>query len=212
MNVLSAAQKHGVPRVVNTSTGGAIYGEGRTDPGAGGPPGRARGALRPLQVLRRAVLRDLHPPARALHRLAALRQRLRPAPGPARRGRRDRDLLRQAARGRQGHDLRQRRADARLRVRRGRGGRQPARRRVRRHRADQHRPRPAEERARHRRGAAAISPTTASQPEHAPERPGEVQHIALDPSRAREALGWEAKVELDEGLEAGRSTACAERP
>jgi UDP-glucose 4-epimerase len=38
------------------------------------------------------------------------------------------------------------------------------------------------------------------EPEHAPERPGEVQHIALDPSRAREALGWEAKVELDEGL------------
>src|SRR5829696_9612662 len=38
------------------------------------------------------------------------------------------------------------------------------------------------------------------EPEHAPERPGEVQHIALDPSRAREQLGWEAKVELDEGL------------
>jgi UDP-glucose 4-epimerase len=37
-------------------------------------------------------------------------------------------------------------------------------------------------------------------PEHAPERPGEVQHIALDPSRAREELGWEAKVELEEGL------------
>jgi UDP-glucose 4-epimerase len=37
-------------------------------------------------------------------------------------------------------------------------------------------------------------------PEHAPERPGEIQHIALDPSRAREALGWEAKVELEEGL------------
>ena len=38
------------------------------------------------------------------------------------------------------------------------------------------------------------------EPEHAPERPGEVQHIALDASRAREKLGWEAKVELDEGL------------
>ena len=36
--------------------------------------------------------------------------------------------------------------------------------------------------------------------EHAPERPGEVQHIALDPSRAREELGWQAQVELDEGL------------
>jgi UDP-glucose 4-epimerase len=38
------------------------------------------------------------------------------------------------------------------------------------------------------------------QPEHAAERPGEVQRIALDPSRAREALGWQAQVELDEGL------------
>ncbi|MEA2367170.1 MAG: UDP-glucose 4-epimerase, partial [Thermoleophilaceae bacterium] len=37
-------------------------------------------------------------------------------------------------------------------------------------------------------------------PEHAPERPGEVQHIALDPSRARAELGWEPRVELDEGL------------
>jgi UDP-glucose 4-epimerase len=38
------------------------------------------------------------------------------------------------------------------------------------------------------------------QPEHAPERPGEVQHIALDPSRARTELGWRAQVELEEGL------------
>jgi UDP-glucose 4-epimerase len=37
--------------------------------------------------------------------------------------------------------------------------------------------------------------------EHAPERPGEVQHIALDPTRAREELGWKAEIELDEGLE-----------
>ena len=32
VNVLSAAQAHGVKRVVNTSTGGAIYGEGRKIP------------------------------------------------------------------------------------------------------------------------------------------------------------------------------------
>jgi len=37
--------------------------------------------------------------------------------------------------------------------------------------------------------------------EHAPPRLGEVQHIALDASRAREDLGWEARVQLDEGLE-----------
>jgi UDP-glucose 4-epimerase len=39
------------------------------------------------------------------------------------------------------------------------------------------------------------------QPEFAPERPGEVRHIALDPSRAREELGWEAEIGLSEGLE-----------
>ena len=35
----------------------------------------------------------------------------------------------------------------------------------------------------------------------APDRPGEVQHIALDYTRAREELGYEPKVGLDEGLE-----------
>jgi UDP-glucose 4-epimerase len=37
--------------------------------------------------------------------------------------------------------------------------------------------------------------------EHAPERKGEIRRIAIDPSRAREELGWEAKVQLEEGLE-----------
>jgi UDP-glucose 4-epimerase len=37
--------------------------------------------------------------------------------------------------------------------------------------------------------------------EHAPERPGEIVHIALDATRAREELGWEPKVQLEEGLE-----------
>ena len=37
--------------------------------------------------------------------------------------------------------------------------------------------------------------------EHAPERPGEVRHIALDASRARELLGWEPQMPLAEGLE-----------
>jgi UDP-glucose 4-epimerase len=39
------------------------------------------------------------------------------------------------------------------------------------------------------------------EPEHAPERPGEVRRIALDCSRAREEFGWEAKVGLEDGLE-----------
>jgi UDP-glucose 4-epimerase len=36
--------------------------------------------------------------------------------------------------------------------------------------------------------------------EHAPPRLGEVNHIALDTTRAREELGWQSRVPLDEGL------------
>ena len=36
--------------------------------------------------------------------------------------------------------------------------------------------------------------------ENAAARPGEVQRIAIDPSRARKELGWQAQVKLDEGL------------
>ena len=36
--------------------------------------------------------------------------------------------------------------------------------------------------------------------EHAPERPGEVRHIALDCTRAREELGWTPQVALAEGM------------
>src|SRR3954453_23205725 len=39
------------------------------------------------------------------------------------------------------------------------------------------------------------------QPEFAPERAGEVQRIAIDPGRAREELGWQPQVQLREGLE-----------
>jgi UDP-glucose 4-epimerase len=38
-------------------------------------------------------------------------------------------------------------------------------------------------------------------PEHAPERPGEVQRIYLDCSRAKSELGWAAEVGLEDGLE-----------
>ena len=41
----------------------------------------------------------------------------------------------------------------------------------------------------------------AFEPEFAPARKGEVQHIALDATRAREELGWQAQVRLDQGLE-----------
>ena len=38
-------------------------------------------------------------------------------------------------------------------------------------------------------------------PDFQPERPGEVRHSALDASRAREVLGWESAVGLEQGLE-----------
>jgi UDP-glucose 4-epimerase len=41
----------------------------------------------------------------------------------------------------------------------------------------------------------------AFKPEHAPKRPGEVRRIALDPSRAKSELGWVADVGLEDGLE-----------
>jgi UDP-glucose 4-epimerase len=37
--------------------------------------------------------------------------------------------------------------------------------------------------------------------EHAPERPGEVRHIALDTARANGELAWEAQVALPDGLD-----------
>src|SRR3954451_11391246 len=39
------------------------------------------------------------------------------------------------------------------------------------------------------------------EPEFAPERPGEVHHIAIDPTRAEAELGWKAQIELEEGIE-----------
>ena len=36
--------------------------------------------------------------------------------------------------------------------------------------------------------------------DHVPARSGEVQHIALDPSHTKAELGWEAQVDLDRGL------------
>lgn len=40
------------------------------------------------------------------------------------------------------------------------------------------------------------------EPRHAPLPAGEIRRIALDASRAREALGWEPKTSLDDGLRA----------
>lgn len=43
-------------------------------------------------------------------------------------------------------------------------------------------------------------PGAIPEPQFAPERPGEVRRSCLDVTRAREALGWEARVSLRDGL------------
>ena len=60
INVLNAARAAGVKRVVNTSTGGAIYGEGQVIPAPEDHPVAPGGPLRPVEVLRRALLRAVH--------------------------------------------------------------------------------------------------------------------------------------------------------
>ncbi len=49
----------------------------------------------------------------------------------------------------------------------------------------------------------ALSPHAAAsfEPDMAPERPGEVRHIALDAARAKGELGWQAEVGIESGLE-----------
>ncbi len=189
-------------RVVFVSTGGAIYGEGdgqqlpldeeRAD--------RAALRLRPEQVRGRGLPGPLRAPLRALQHRPAARQRLRPAPGPARRGRRDRDLLRPAA------------APAAARPSSATASR-PAttymwatwsRRRW-------PRPRPASP-ARStsapasrptcsswpRPWAGSAEPRTSS-PSSRPARAGEVQRITLDAARAERELGWRPQTGLDDG-------------
>ena len=48
---------------------------------------------------------------------------------------------------------------------------------------------------------AAHADGSAFEAEMAPERPGEVRHIALDARRAQSDLGWRAEVGLGDGLQ-----------
>ena len=98
IHVLEAARRHGT-QVVFSSTGGAIYGEcdGPAPRGGRAPAALARTASRSSPA------RSTWPAYNRLygtrHVVAALRQRLRAAAGPARRGRRGRDLPRRLAAG-----------------------------------------------------------------------------------------------------------------
>ena len=198
-NLLSAAQAHGVPRFVNTSTGGAIYGEGRQLPA---PEDHPVAPEAPYGLSKFCAEQYCEIFTR-LHGLSTVSLRYGNVYGPRQ------DPLGEAGviaifcgkmldggraiifgDGKQTRDyvyvddvvdanLRAAESDATGPINIGLGQQKSVLDIV--DVLKQHAP-------------------NGFEPEHAPERPGEVQHIALDPSRAREELGWEAQVELDEGL------------
>jgi UDP-glucose 4-epimerase len=200
VNVLKAAQEHGVKRVVNTSTGGAIYGEGRQIPA---PESHPVAPEAPYGLSKFCAEQYCEIFTR-LHGLSTVSLRYGNVYGPRQ------DPLGEAGviaifcgklleggtpkifgDGKQTRDyvfvgdvvdanLRAAGVETTGAINIGRGVQTSVIDIV-------------EALARHSDNGFA--------PDHAPERPGEVQHIALDPSRAREELGWEAKVDLDEGLE-----------
>ena len=198
-NMLSAAQAHGVPRFVNTSTGGAIYGEGRQLPA---PEDHPVAPEAPYGLSKFCAEQYCEIFTR-LHGLSTVSLRYGNVYGPRQ------DPLGEAGviaifcgkildggtatifgDGKQTRDyvyvddvvdanLRAAESDATGPINIGLGQQKSVLDIV--DVLKQHAP-------------------NGFEPEHAPERPGEVQHIALDPSRARKELGWEAQVELDEGL------------
>jgi UDP-glucose 4-epimerase len=200
VNVLTAAQAHGIKRVVNTSTGGAIYGEGRQIPA---PESHPVAPEAPYGLSKFCAEQYCEIFTR-LHGLSTVSLRYGNVYGPRQ------DPLGEAGviaifcgklleggtpkifgDGNQTRDyvfvgdvveanLRAADVDTTGAINIGRGVQTSVLDIV-------------EALARHSDNGFA--------PDHAPERPGEVQHIALDPSRARDELGWEAKVGLDEGLE-----------
>jgi UDP-glucose 4-epimerase len=200
VNVLRAAQAHGVPRVVNTSTGGAIYGEGQIIPAPEDHP-VAPEAPYGLSKFCAEQYCELF---MRLHGLSTVSLRYGNVYGPRQ------DPLGEAGvvaifcgklldgerptifgDGRQTRDyiyvgdvvdanLRAAESQTTGPVNIGRG---------------------AEISVLDIVEALRPHTTGAFEPEHAPERPGEVRRIALDCSRARRELGWEAGTGLEEGLE-----------
>ena len=198
-NVLSAAQKHGVPRLVNTSTGGAIYGEGRQLPA---PEDHPVAPEAPYGLSKFCAEQYCEIFTR-MHGLSTVSLRYGNVYGPRQ------DPLGEAGviaifcgklleggkatifgDGKQTRDyvyvddvveanLRAAESDATGAINIGLGKEKSVLDIV--EVLNEHAP-------------------DGFEPDHAPERPGEVQHIALDPSRAREELGWEAQVELEDGL------------
>ena len=197
IEVLEAARAHET-QVVFSSTGGAIYGE------CDGPATEdaERRPLAPYGVsklARRGVPGGVQPALRDAPRLAALRQRLRAAAGPARRGRRGRDLPRRAG----------------ARARRRGSSATACRRATTSTSGDVARATLAAAGqdggvfnvgtgsetsvVELLRGLPRAWRASALEAEHAPARLGELQRSVLDVSRAERELGWRPEVPLEEG-------------
>ena len=165
----------------------------------GGRASAADRALRDGEARRRGVPGDVQPAARDAARLAALRERLRAAAGPARRGGRRRDLLQQAARGRAAEGLRRRLGrrgttctSETSRARRWRPAGTTA--------ASSTSAPAARRRSSSCSSCASGSRARASSRSSSPPRPGELQRSVLDPSRAVDELGWRPERSLEDGL------------
>jgi UDP-glucose 4-epimerase len=199
INVLSAAQAHGVRRVINTSTGGAIYGEGQIIPAPEDHPVAPESPY----GLSKFCAENYCALFTRLHGLSTISLRYGNVYGPRQ------DPLGEAGviaifcgklleggrptifgDGSQTRDyvyvgdvvdanLRAAEIDATGSYNVGRGVQTSVLDIV---------------------NALAAHSSNGFEADHAPARSGEVQHIALDPSRTREELGWEAKVNLEQGL------------
>jgi UDP-glucose 4-epimerase len=199
INILGAAQAHGVRRVINTSTGGAIYGEGRIIPAPEDHPVAPEAPY----GLSKFCAENYCALFTRLHGLSTISLRYGNVYGPRQ------DPLGEAGviaifcgklldggrptifgDGKQTRDyvfvgdvvdanLRAAELDATGSYNVGRGVQTSVLDIV---------------------EALAAHSSNGFEADHAPARPGEVQHIALDPTRTREELGWEAQVNLEQGL------------
>ena len=191
--LLEAARAAGTRRFVLASTGGAIYGDTDRLPTPEDVPAAPISPYGASKAAAETYL-ELY---RRLHGLstvrAALRQRLRPAPGPARRGRRDRHLLPRRRHGPAGARVRRRAPDARLRLRRRRRGGAHRRRGAGRRRRLQRR------HGASRRPCSSSSSASASSPPSSRSGRARSAAPASTPRAARAALGWAARVALGRG-------------
>jgi UDP-glucose 4-epimerase len=199
INVLNAAQAAGVRRVINTSTGGAIYGEGKTLPAPEDHPVAPESPY----GLSKFCAENYCALFTRLHGLSTISLRYGNVYGPRQDPLGEAGViaifcgtLLQGGRPKIFGDGRQTRdyvyvgdvVDANLRAvdsdatgayNVGRGVQTSVLEIV---------------------DALAAQSSNGFEADHAPARSGEVQHIALDPSRTKAELGWEAQVDLEQGL------------